>query len=173
MSSVTVYARQEGATVSYGPPVTGFVVPTKDESLRLMEIVRAAYPKLTIDSPLEFHRALIASGHMHRLKAPHTKLTYVFILDAANRLLAERFGLSTVSSNAFLGSCIAHCDVPYVFFDAIAGQMTGVGLDPYSGIKCNNGWQSLLQHGNLLPPTPPRQSPSSQTGQANFLRPFG
>jgi len=65
-------------------------------------------------------------------------------LDAANRLLAERFGLSTISSDAFLGSCIAHGDVPYVFFDAIAGQMTGVGLDPYSGLRCSNAtWKPV------------------------------
>jgi hypothetical protein len=166
MSSVTIDApRQEGVvTVTVSPNTNGFIQPTQDESRRLMNLVRAAYPRLTLDNAAEFHRAMIASGYMHRHRAgPNQKYSYMFILDAANRLLAERFGLSTVSSDHFLGACIAHGDVPYVFFNANAGQMTGVGLDPYSGTKCQNTWKKLLAgQCRLLTPTPPRPAPNRQ-----------
>jgi hypothetical protein len=76
-------SNREGATVTYGPPSTGFIVPTQDESRRLMNIVRAAYPRLTLESPYEFHRAMLASGYMFRLTTPHTKLAYVYILKIA------------------------------------------------------------------------------------------
>ncbi len=142
--------------ISVALPATGFVRPSDAELASLLAIVATAHPRegAKIDAA-EFSRAFIAAGYMFRTASPRSDMYFSHFVDAASRMLRERWGAETVTAPAVFLACRAHNDIPWRKADPRAGQLLEVGLDEFHGLPCSNSWRAVLKGDNLFSPTAP------------------
>jgi hypothetical protein len=156
-------------TIQYLLPATGFSPPSGDEAAKLMRIVDAARPELTLLKSVElseFRYAMRASGLMFRRETPDTSHAFSFFIDSANAMLTERWGAPGVSGTALLGAIWAHADVVWRRADRSIGQLLEVGLDLHVGRQCENRWRDLIEgKANLLAPVAARSEFMHRAGK--------
>jgi len=145
-------------TITTQMPATGLVVPPDRELRSLREIVTAAYPDWKCSED-EFRRAFIGIGYQFRLAVLSRKYYFGSHVDHVNDVLITRLGMEGVSGSAVMCAVLAHGDVLWQKGDASKGVILSLGLDPHSGLRCRNAWQSVLKGGALLAPIlPPKRS---------------
>ena len=146
----------------------GVDMPTDDELDRLLAIVVAAHPDLSLarepgrfeyarDYRDEFRRAFFAVGRMGRLNEPSGDRYFHAVVDDVNRVLSAR-RLSDVDGDAIMIAILAWGDIQHRPADAAFGQLTEVAIAKINqGSPARPHWRNLLAgKANLVEPFPPR-----------------
>ncbi len=146
----------------------GVGMPSADELDKLLSIVTAAYPDLTLareqgrfdiatrDHRDEFRRAFFAVGRMGRIAEASPDRYFSAIVDDVNRVLSAHRH-KAVEGDAAMCAILAWGDVQHRPADAAFGQMTEVAIARIGqGSPARARWREILNGAPLLEPLPPR-----------------
>jgi hypothetical protein len=135
-------------------PRTGFEMPDADQlrRLRAYVLVEHGWLRAGAADEAEFARSFWAAGSFFRVSAPVSTVYYAHWVEAACARL-ELAGLPPIGGPSFLCACLAHADIQWQRPDPGIGALLELGLNEYSGMKCQNAWRGLLagERGLLAP----------------------
>ena len=143
----------EGTRVTILPPKCEFTMPTREDLLRLADIIRAHYPKFVFPD-VSFAGAFKAIGMMARTETLDKTHYPSFWVEHAESLL-RGIGDYSDPGPGFLAAVIAHNDVKFSDFQN-DGTVLEFGLNAFGiGRKAGDAWRRVLAGEVPRPITPP------------------